>query len=521
MDSSTKKPEHNTIVEETENPSEEGRESEVETLWNSKSIYRAWLALCFCTGPVSSMTKSYAPAVIQSIARSVGHTATGGKCGFKGNDCYVRLGAGDVHFTSYVLYVRAISTALEGVVAIFLMGIADYGNYRKWILIFSIVIYGIFALPFAALTLSNYPTLKAVTALYTLLVIDDAVYQILEGSYIPLFMRATSVPSADTSEDARRKIVLARGSKVSVMGLFLGNVGAITALLIGVIISYSRGTAREDGYHNFLLAITIAGAVTVVFAAISSFFVPTVKNTRKKPKGEWLVVLTIKRFVRLLKDIQNYPHAFLYCVSWVIWNVSYSNFLSVFGLLFRSTLGLGASDAQFTVFSFISVIVACIGSLSWMFLYPRLGIRIKYWGFLFLGVQAFANFWGCLGISKHVLAVGFKNNWEFWVFEILFGASGSSLRSLNRTVYSTLLPEGDEAQYFGLEIMLGVATGWIGNLVNAVIQDRTGNDRYPFLPNLFLCLVSAVLYWRVDFDQGMRDAEKLIKTVSSYQSRST
>lgn len=493
----------------SENPS-----NSPESPFSKKNSYRAWLLLCFSTGPVSSMTKTYVPAVIQSSAFALGHTAAGQKCQARGNDCFVNFGTGKVHYTSYVLYIRAIGTALEGLISILLMGIADYGNYKRWILIFSIIFYGILALPFAGLTSVNYPTLKILSALYILLSIDDAIYQILEGSYIPLFMRAaaetssisTHLDNLRSSEEIRRDVMLKRGSTVSVMGLFVGNIGGLIALLIGIIITYSSGAA---GYHNFLLAITVAAVITVVLAIVASFYIPKVKLVKQRPRGEWLIILTIKRFYNLWKDIQKYPNAFLYCISWVIWNVSYSNFLGVYGLLFRSTLGLGVSDPQFTVLSFMSVIVACMGSLSWMYLYPRLGLNIKTWGYIFFSVQIFSNFWGSLGISHNVRAVGFKNLWEFWLFEVLFNSSGSALRSLNRTVYSTLLPRGEEAQYFGLEIMLGVATGWIGSLVIAVIQDRTGNDRYPFLPNLFLSIIALALYVIVDFEKGMTDVQKL------------
>lgn len=490
-----------------------------ELIWTKKSIYRAWLLLCFSTGPVASMSRTYVPASIQSIARAVGKTKAGKRCDFKGNDCFVKFGAGTVHYTSYVLYLRAISTALEGVVAIFLMGIADYSNYRKTFLVASIFLYGVFALPYAGLTGKNYPTLKASSALYALITITNAIYQILEGSYIPLFMRA-SAPKGSVPEEVRRETVLKRGSVVSVMGIFLGNCGGIVALLIGIIISYGRGRPIANGYFNFLLAITIAGAITCVFAVGSYFFIPNVLG-KPRPKGESLLFLTAKRFIILMKDIQRYPHAFLYCISWVIWNVSNSNFLSLFVLLFRSTLGLGSSDAEYTVYTFMSYVVASMGSLTWMYLYPRSRLHIKTWGYGFLAFSLFTNFWGCLGISENTL-VGFKHRWEFWVFEVLYSATSSSMRSLNRVVYSSLLPEGEEAQYFGLEIMLGVATGWIGSLVNATMQDRTNNDRYPFLPNLFLVAISIVLYYFVDTEKGMRDAEKLVSdTTTSETSIST
>lgn len=484
-------------------------------IWSQKKIFRSWLLLCYSTGPVASMSRSYVPAAIQSIAFLVGKNSSGGKCAPRGNDCFVNFGAGKVHATSYVLYLKAIYTALEGLIAIMFMGIADYSNYRKMLLIGSISIYGIFALPFAGLTNKNYSTMNGMAALYALLTITDCIYQITEGSYIPLFMRA-AVPRGETSEDVRKQVVLKKGSRVSVLGIFLGNCGGLTALLIGIIISYGRGGPIEDGYHNFLLAITIAGVITTIFAIVSSFYIPNVQ-AKPRPKGELLIFLSFKRLISLIKDIKKYPNAFIYCISWVIWNVSYSNFLSVFVLLFRSTLGIGSSDAEYTVYTFMSFVVASIGSLMWMFLYPKFKINMKTWGYGFLFVQGFSNLWGTIGISSNS-KVGYKNRWEFWLFEVLFNSTGSAMRSLNRTLYSSLLPEGDEAQYFGLEIMLGIATGWIGSLVNASIQDRTSNDRFPFLPNLILVFISGSLYWYCDIEKGMKDVEKLIEREQQQES---
>lgn len=502
----------NNDLSSEENPVQdpESLSQEDSSIWTKKSIYRAWLLLCFTTGPVASMSRTYVPAAIQSAGRIVGRTKKGGKCSTRGNDCFVKFGAGTVHYSSYVLYLKAIYTALEGFLALMLMGLADYANYKKWMLIGSITLYGCFALPFAGLTGKNYSNLKGLSALYGLLNVINAVYQILEGSYIPLFMRAAApVDKKAVPEEVRRDMVLKRGSTVSVMGIFLGNCGGMTALLIGIIISYGRGGPAVDGYHNFLLAITIAGCVTVVFSIISAFFIPSTKR-KPLPKGEFLLLLTFKRLIGLVKQIRQYPNAFILCVAWVIWNVSFNNFMSVWVLLFRSTLGIGSSDSEYTVYTWMSYVVASVGSLAWMFAYPRTPLKIKTWAYIFLFISLFTNFWGCLGISHHT-KVGFKHRWEFWLFEVFYSSSSSALRSLNRTLYSSILPEGDEAQYFGLEIMLGVAVGWIGDLVNATIQDRTGNDRYPFLPNLFLVLISIILYKICDTEQGMRDVNKVLE----------
>lgn len=489
-------------------------------LFNHKRIYRSWLLLCYCTGPVASLSRTYVPAAIQSATTLLGKTKNGELCSFIGNDCYINFGTGTVNANSYVLYLKAIATSLEGVLALFVMGIADYSNYRKLLLIGSILFYGVCALPFAGLTAKTSATLKGLLALYIMLQITDSVYQILEGSYIPLFMRHSTYmggPEEHTSkiiqsaEEIRKQMVLKRGSTVSVMGLFLSNFGGITALLIGLVISYTRGGPTENGYHNFLLAITIAGCLTVVCSILASFFIPSIEG---KPKpSTHLLYLTMQNMWQLLKNIRKYPQAFLFCVSWVIWNVSYSNFLSVFVLLFRSTLGLGSSDSEYTIYTFMSYIIGSVGPLLWMYLYPRANIKIQVWGHGFLLVQLFCNLWGCLGISSRT-GIGFKSRWEFWAFEVFFNATGSSLRALNRTVYSTLLPAGEEAQYFGLEIFLGIATSWIGNLLNATIQDKTHNQRFPFLPNLFLVVIALVLYCMCDTEKGMKDVEKLTSNIT-------
>ncbi len=117
-------------------------------------------------------------------------------------------------------------------------------------MIATIILFGIFALPFAGLKNKTYPILITMSVLYILLNSIDSIYQALEGSYIPIFMRARVASKGTVAEDVRRDIVLKRGSVVSVLGLFIGNVGGLTALLIGIIISYTRGFAFDKGYEK-------------------------------------------------------------------------------------------------------------------------------------------------------------------------------------------------------------------------------------------------------------------------------
>ncbi|CUM67735.1 uncharacterized protein PRCAT00005440001 [Priceomyces carsonii] len=474
--------------------------------WDTKRAYRSWLLLCFSTGPVASMVRTYVPAAIQSVAVAIGRGSEGEKCSNRGNNCFVSFGTSRIHISAYVLYLKAISTSMEGIISILLMGIADYSNYRKTFLVISIFFYGALALPFAFLFRKNTGTLKVLSALYILLNTDGAIYQILEGSYIPLFMRCSKTQDEREALQDNGLLMLKKGSKISVTGLLLGNCGGVIALLIGIIISHTRGGPIENMYYDFLSAISISGSFTLLFAAISTFYLPSIKG-ETPPENEVLLCLSIKRFCSQIKSIQKYPHAFLYCVSWVAWNISFSIFMSVFILLFRSTLGLGSSDSEYTVYTFTSYISASLGPLIWMALYRKLHISIKTWGYIFLTISLSTNLWGCFGLIPG-FSFGFKQRWEFWFFEILYSSSSSSMRSLNRTAYSSLLPLGNEAQFFGLEVFLGVATGWVGSLASAAIQNKMGDERSSFLLSLLLVLIALILYSICDIEKGMKDVNK-------------
>jgi MFS-type transporter involved in bile tolerance (Atg22 family) len=200
-----------------------------------------------------------------------------------------------------------------------------------------------------------------------------------------------------------------------------------------------------------------------------------------------------------------YPEAFKLCIGWIFWNTGYSNFNSVLALLFREVSGLGTGDRLYTVYSFMTIVLASLGSLGWMFIFPRVRWKIKNYAYFFLAVNIFCIFWGCLGISEHV-RIGYKHNAEFWIELFAFGATSSALRSCNRVMYASMLPLGREAHFFGLELTLDVATGWINPLVQSVIQNRTHNLRYPMLPNLFLLLVAMGFYVWFDIEKGMADS---------------
>ncbi|KAI5361768.1 Putative MFS transporter superfamily [Septoria linicola] len=481
----------------------------------SRRALWGWLALCFSTGPTNGMINRYVTASIQSAANRLGHIpGTDRPCprrSTNGIQCVVRFGTGEINYNSYNLYLQAISRACEGVISILTAGVADYANNRKLALMISIYVFGALVLPFAGLSGGSMKDLEAMAGLYATVSAVGGVYTVIIASYIPLFMRSVGWFKGDNrlEDDGRNpNMIWTKGTRVSVLGLVAGNVGSLTGLLVGVIITYAGGSAITAGYYNYLLAITVAGCTTIVVAALGHYLLPRITGA-KRPIGSNPILLPLTNWIKLLRSVRRYPHPFIMCIGTLLWNTGYSNFLRLLGPLFLETSGLDSGSGVYTVWSFGIPLFASLGSLAWMFAFPRLTLGIKTWAYCFLSVQLLTILWGCLGINDDV-SIGYKHQAEFWVCIVLFMSSGSALRALNRTLYASIIPRGSEALFFGLDITLDLATGWINPLVQGVIQDRTGNLRFPMIPNAIAVAVGIVFYICIDVSAGINDAKQLL-----------
>jgi MFS-type transporter involved in bile tolerance (Atg22 family) len=142
-----------------------------------------------------------------------------------------------------------------------------------------------------------------------------------------------------------------------------------------------------------------------------------------------------------------------------------------------------------------------------MYAFPRVKIPIKTWLFVFLGVNVFCIFWGCLGISGKS-AIGLKYAAEFWVIQVLFMSTNSALLAYNRVMFASFIPHGSEALFSGLIFILDLCTGWVLPLIQARIQDSTHNLRYSMLLSLGLMVASISFFIWFRVEKGTREAGK-------------
>ncbi len=102
--------------------------------------------------------------------------------------------------------------------------------------------------------------------------------------------------------------------------------------------------------------------------------------------------------------------------------------------------------------------------------------------------------------------------WEmsrFYSLAFLIGLVQGGVQSLSRSLYSRLVPESKEAEFFGFYNMLGKFASIFGPVLMGVVARLTGSPRYGVLSISILFISGAWALWQVDEREGERIAPML------------
>ncbi|MEB4589866.1 MFS transporter [Candidatus Thiothrix sp. Deng01] len=122
-------------------------------------------------------------------------------------------------------------------------------------------------------------------------------------------------------------------------------------------------------------------------------------------------------------------------------------------------------------------------------------------GFGWLGNRLGAKRGILLGVAGYVvitlLAVQMQEAWEFYVLAGMVGLVQGGVQALSRSLYASLIPQDQAAEFFGFYNMLGKFAAVLGPLLVGWGGVLTGSPRLGLLSVLVLFGLGALLLWRV------------------------
>lgn len=367
---------------------------------------------------------------------------------------------------SYFPYVVSISAMLQ-VLALPLIGsITDYTGAKKQLMM---ALAGIGSVATSLLFFVVESTLLLGGLLFIIAAVAFSSASVIYNSYLP-----------DLVPPVLR-------DRVSSAGFAYGYLGGA----IWLAINFGLVAALDDG-----IAVRISLGGTGIWALVFIFgftgrLLRERPAAREKPLGVGWVKLGTTSVLATLKELRaKYPVTFRYLIAYLIFNDGIATVITVAALFAADELGTESSTLLLLVL--MIQFVAVPGAVMFGRLAERIGAKTALMGNL------------CVWIGLVLYAFMFlANDTQLFVLGFFLALVLGGSQALSRSLYSQMIPQEQEAEYFGFYEIAARGTSWIGPLVFGLANDIFGSQRNAILVLLVFFVVGLALLAPVRVRDGM------------------
>ncbi len=385
---------------------------------------------------------------------------------------FVRLAGWRIHPQSVWPYAIAVSVILQVVALPVLGAIADYGRRKREML-------AAFAYAGAAATVAMYwlegSSYRAGCLLFLIANLSFGASVVIYNSFLP------EIATAEERDDV--------SSKGWGFG-YLGG-GILLALNLWMYSSASR------------LGITEGQAVRISFASAGLWWalftlipVKTLRNRRPRKTaaaGETYLMTGLRQLRHTLGQVREYPQTLRFLVAYLIYNDAIQTVIALAAQFGSEELHLPISVLTGAIL--LAQFVAFFGAMLFGWIARALGnqravmVSLLIWSatlvYIYVSVTTAGQYYAMAG-----------------VIGIVLGGS----QALSRSIFSLMIPKGQEAEYFSVYEISDKGTSWIGPLFFGLALQLTGSYRTAVLSLILFFIAGLILLARVDVRRAALEA---------------
>jgi len=417
-----------------------------------------WGASAFSTTVVTVFLGPYLTAVTEQAADASG---------------FVHLLGVPVLAGSFFPYVVSLSVLLQVFFLPILGALADYSHRKRQFLAF-------FAYFGAIATMAMY-FLQGDRYL-----LGGGLFLIANVSFGAAFVFYNAfLPEIASSEDRDR---------VSSQGWALGYLGG--GLLLALNLVFVQFLAEPLGVstaHAIRISLLSAGLWWAIFTVIPLTRLKRRRSTKSLPPGDRYATVGFKQLARTFRALPSFPQTLLFLLAYLLYNDGIQTVITLSATFGAAELGL--QTATLVQVILMVQFVAFGGALlfnkvaDWFGTKRAILISLIIW----LGVTVYTYAFLRTAVQFFVLA-GF--------IAIVLGGS----QALSRSLYSLMIPSGQEAEYFSLYEISERGTSWLGPLLFGLTLQFTGSYRFAILSIAVFFAAGTVLLFFVDARRAVLEA---------------
>jgi UMF1 family MFS transporter len=373
---------------------------------------------------------------------------------------------------SFFPYVVSLSVLLQVILLPLMGAIADFSHRKKQMM-------GLFAYLGAAATMGMY-FLEGANYL-----LGGALFVIANLSFGASVVFYNSFLPEIAYPDER--------DHVSSMGWAMGYLGGGLLLAANLaLFSNAEGLGLTQA-QAVRISLASSGAWWAVFTLIPLAALKKRNPIRPLPPGEKYITVGFKQLAASISRARRYPQTLLFLLSYLLYNDGIQAVITLSSEFGQEELGLSVSTL--TTVILVVQVLAFLGSLIFDQLAKSTSSKRAIIISLLIWIGALIYAYGFLRTSLHFYLLAA-------VIAVVLGGS----QALSRSVYSLMIPKGQEAEYFSLYEVSDKGTSWLAPLLFGLALQFTGSYRLSILSLLIFFVAGLVLFARLDVRRAAIEA---------------
>jgi len=383
---------------------------------------------------------------------------------------------------SFLAYCVSFSVLMQVLFLPILGAIADYSHLRKRMMqIFATI--GAVATIFMFFITGDLWWLGGVLFIIANLAFGAAI--VFYNAYLP-----------DIASEAER-------DRVSSYGWAIGYLGGGILLALNLaffIFSEDIGVPRNLAVR---INLASAGIWWIGFAFITWSRLRPRHAARALPAGETYLSISFKQLGNTLREVRNFPETLKFLLAYFLYNDGIQTVIAVSSTFAAAPLirgGVGLSQDTLIAVILMIQFVAFGGALFWGKLAKWIGAK--------QAIIVSLVIWSAVVIFAYGGMKGENRVTEFMILGIFIAIVLGGSQAISRSLFSQMIPDGKEAEFYSFYEISERGTSWIGPLVFGLANQLFGSLRPAILSLIFFFIAGLVLLPFVNVTKAIEDVKK-------------
>jgi UMF1 family MFS transporter len=275
---------------------------------------------------------------------------------------------------------------------------------------------------------------------------------------------------------------------VSSIGWAIGYLGGGLLLALNLLLFLYAGSLGLTEEQAVRISLFSAGAWWALFALLPLAFLKPRATAVHLPAGENYLSAGFKQLRNTLKKALKLRHTLLFLVAYLFYNDGIQTVIAM-------SSQFGAEELKLPISTLVNLVlviqfVAFFGALAFNYIAKAIGTK--------RALVTSIIIWSAVVVYAYAFL---ESKTQFFVLGAVIGIVLGGSQALSRSLFSLLIPRGEEAEYFSLYEVSQHGSSWLGPLLFG-LSVQLGSYRVAILSLVVFFVIGLVLLFAVDVRKG-------------------